>query len=382
MIDFRGYTNFAIQKEMLAQVPSTIDTREGSIIQTAIGPVAWYLEGLYMLLSQIQENSYVGTAVGDYLDYIAAGRGITRKMATAAVRYGTFNAEIPSGSKFKTINGVNSVIFESGDLYSKSEDEYVYLMTCTTAGTIGNSYTGRLLPVTSISGLTTAMIGEIRIAGTEEETDDALRERYLQTFGTEAFGGNIAAYRQAILAIDGVGAVQIYPAWKGGGTVLCSILSSNLAPASSDLIETVQNKICPPEDGETGPSANGYGMAPIGAAVTITTAEELVLNISCTVQFESDVSNGVVTYQAQIEEGIQAYLTTACETWGDALRSNKVEYSVSVYVARIVAAILNIPAVVNVTDVTINGSSSDLTLTETKDLQQIPVLGTVMINGE
>ena len=49
MIDFGQYMAKAIEKEMLKQVPSDIDTREGSMIQTAVGPAAWYLEGLYLL---------------------------------------------------------------------------------------------------------------------------------------------------------------------------------------------------------------------------------------------------------------------------------------------------------------------------------------------
>ena len=53
MIDFSGYTRKAIQKEMLDQVDPNIDIREGSMIQTAIGPAAWYLEGVYMILKQI-----------------------------------------------------------------------------------------------------------------------------------------------------------------------------------------------------------------------------------------------------------------------------------------------------------------------------------------
>ena len=84
-----------------------IDTREGSMIQTAIGPTAWYLEGVYMILKQIQDNAYPATAVGDCLDKIVQTRGLTRKQATAAVRKGTFNTAVPSGSEFKTINGAD-----------------------------------------------------------------------------------------------------------------------------------------------------------------------------------------------------------------------------------------------------------------------------------
>ena len=207
MIDFSGYTREQIQKEMLSQVPKTIDTRQGSIIQTAVGPVAWYLEGIYMLLAKIQQNAYAETAVGQALDYICEERGIFRKQAVAAVRQGTFDRTIPEGSTFKTINGANSVIFTSGQQMAvqggEKKTEYVYQLTCTTPGIIGNSYTGSILPITAISGLTSAFIGEIIISGVEEEEDDSLRGRFMETFEAASFGGNIASYRNHILAIEG-----------------------------------------------------------------------------------------------------------------------------------------------------------------------------------
>ena len=57
MIDFNDtrYTQKKIEAELLSRVPDTIDKRQGSMIQTALGPVAWYLEGIYMLLAQVQE---------------------------------------------------------------------------------------------------------------------------------------------------------------------------------------------------------------------------------------------------------------------------------------------------------------------------------------
>lgn len=383
MIDFSNekYTKKKIEAELLGRVPDSIDKRQGSIIQTALGPVAWYLEGIYMLLSQVQENAYAGSAVGEFLDYIVAERGLTRKNATAAVRKGIFDVEVSEGSTFKTINGANSVIFTVGKQISAGDQEYVYELTCQSPGTIGNSYSGNLLPVTAIADLKTAVLGEILIPGSEEETDASLRERFFETFDVAAFGGNIAAYRSAILAIEGVGAVQVYPAWKGGGTVLCSILDSELTPAEPGLVKQVQAAICPTEESGASASANGYGIAPIGAAVTITTAKNLVLNISTTVQFSATVQAGVETYQEQIEERIRAYLKSVCESWGNAIKSQHITYVVAIYSSRIVAAILEIPNIINVTDVLINGASGDLILTETADLQQIPSLGVVTING-
>ena len=384
MIDLSGYATKAILAAMLEQVDPGLDTRQGSIIQTALGPVAWYLEGVYMTLNQIQENSNPQTAVGESLDLITITRGITRNAARAAVRKGTFNVQIPSGSTFKTINGADSLMCGSGDEITgeSSEGNYVYQLTCTTPGSAGNSYTGAILPITAIAGLTSASIGEIITAGTDEETDASLRSRFFASFDVAAFGGNISAYRNAILAIDGVGAVQVYPAWNGGGTVLCSILGSDLKPAIPATVEEVQGIICPSEDGGSTPSPNGYGMAPIGAAVTITTGTELVLNITCDIQFQNGIQNGPEMYQSQIEERIQDYINEVVAEWGAPIKSQTISYSVVIYISRIIYSILQISEIVNVSNVRINGSGNDLTLTETPTLQQVPVLGEVVINGE
>lgn len=379
MIDFTEYTQAYIEEEMLDQVDPDIDTREGSMVQTAVAPGAWYIQGLYLVLAQMQDNAYSQTAVGSYLDLITEGRGITRKAATPAVRQGTFDAPLDEGSIFQTVNGANSVNFISGDLISHSGSTYVYKMTCQEAGIIGNSYTGPILPITAVNGLTQASIGAIITVGAEEETDEALRERYNESFTVASFGGNIASYRNTILAISGVGMVQVYPAYQGGGTVLCSIVDSDYAPAQQALINTVQNYICPPEDGGNTPSPNGYGMAPIGAAVTITTATALTLDMSMTITMETGISYGPA-YQTAIEKAISDYLHEAAQSWGKALVSNHVSYSVIIYISRIIAAVLDVEGIANVSDLTVNGGTTDIVLTETSALQQIPSLGTVTVN--
>ena len=100
------------------------------------------------------------------------------------------------------------------------------------------------------------------------------------------------------------------------------------------------------------------------------------------VAFDAQVENGVATYQSEIEDAIRGYIRSVCETWGNPLSGQRVSYPVNIYVARIITAILTaIPAVVNVSNITINGTAGDLALTETAQLQQIPSLGTVTING-
>lgn len=384
MIDFStGYTYAEILEDMLSQVDDTLDKRQGSLIQTALGPGAWYLEGLALVLADIQKGASAATATGTDLDYLVANRGLTRIAATAAVRQGTFNVAIPAGSVFKTVNGADSVGFTSGDLISSDGGVYVYEMTCQEAGIIGNSYSGQIIPVTAIAGLTSASIGAVITGGAEQETDTALRVRYFATFETAPYGGNISEYRQAILKIAGVGAVQIYPAnaYQGGGTTLCSIVNSSYQPASAALVKTVQDTICPADDSSpTVPSPNGYGIAPVGAAVTITSATALSINISATIEFNSTIQNGLELYTDAIETAVREYIQSVAETWGNALQAHSISYPVTIYAARVIYAILSVPEVVNVTNLTINGQSGDLSLTETAALQQIPVFGGVSLS--
>lgn len=381
MIDFSAYTAKGIERDMLMQVPKEIDTREGSMVQTAIGPVAWYLEGLYLLLEKMQGNSYADTATGDALDLIVQERGIARRQATRAVRQGVFDAPVVSGSRFKTINGADSVIFISGEPVGGSPGRYVYRMECQEPGVCGNAYVGNLTPITAVPGLTSAALGDIILPGAEEERDGALRSRYFETFRVAAFGGNIQAYRNAILALPGVGAVQVYPAWRGGGTVLCSILDEGFKPAPEALVKAVQDAVCPAGDGREAPSADGYGMAPIGAAVTVTTAVALTLDVACSVEFAPGVQGGEEVYLKEIKGKINGYLDVVTRAWGDALKGHAISYSVTVYVSRIIYAILTVEAIDNVTNVRINGSADDLHLVETAEMQQVPVLGEVVVNG-
>lgn len=380
MPDFSDFTTQNILEDMLTQVNDSFDKGEGSMIGSALGPTAWYLEGVYEELSQVQQNAYAPTAVGDSLDLITNGRGIIRKPATPAIRQGTFNIAIEAGSRFSTVNEEDSLIYDSGNLISGSGETWIYEMTCETPGAEGNAYTGELIPITNIEGLTSATLGEVITPGEDEESDDSLRQRYDESFQAPAFGGNISAYRQLILSLQGVGAVQVYPAWEGGGTVLCSILATDLTPASEDTVKRVQGIVCPPEKGGNTPSPLGFGFAPIGAAVTITTAQSVIINVAATIETDPSASSDVSSYKDQITANIQSYIDSVNEMWGNALKGYTIEYPVTIYIARIIAAIITVNGIVNVSGVTINGQSNDLHLTETAQLQQVAALGEVTIS--
>jgi hypothetical protein len=79
-----------------------------------------------------------------------------------------------------------------------------------------------------------------------------------------------------------------------------------------------------------------------------------------------------------IEEAIESYLLGLREIWGIADDLNN--YALAVYIARINAAVLEVAGIANITGTTINGLASDLILTQDAATQELPVLGTVIVN--
>lgn len=370
MIDFTQKTYQNILQSMLDQIPDTYDKRDTSPIPTALGPAAWIMEGFYLALNQVQQSGFIQTATGQSLDYLAAIAGITRYPASAAVRLGVFNTAVPIGSRFSTINGTQSINFS---VTASTDTANQYQLTAETPGAIGNDYTGPILPITAIPGLSSSQITSILVPGDDEETDDELRKRLITALNDRPFGGNIAAYREDILAIDGVGAVQVYPTWNGGGTVKCSVLGADFLPASSELVENVQNAVDPiPGQGL------GLGVAPIGAQVTVVAPTQVTVDVSATITLAAGYALGQV--QQPVEDAINAYLLSVRQNWATNISDTNVAYTADVYLARVTAAIVGVTGVVNATDVQLNNGTVDLILTETGTTQQVPVLGTVTLN--
>lgn len=370
MIDFTGQTYANILAAMLVRVPNTFDKRDGSFMQTALAPAAYALEEYYMALNLVQGSGFVQTATGESLDNLAVIAGLTRYPASPAVRLGVFNVAVPIGARFSTIGGADSINFV---VTAATSNPLQFQLTAETAGTIGNGYTGPILPITFVEGLTSSEITDILVPGDEPETDEAFRERLISALNERPFGGNIASYREAIMAIDGVGAVQVYPTWNGGGTVKCSILGSDYNPASSTLVSNVQNEIDPP------PGGSGLGKAPIGAQVTIVAPSAVTVNVSAAVTLAPGFTLDQV--KPLITAAVSDYLLAVRKDWGTPVSETEVSYSSDVYVSRVLAAMLTVSGVINSANVKLNGSAADLNLTESGTTQEVPVMGTVTLSA-
>lgn len=342
-----------ILESMLTEVPSDVDTREGSIVYTAIAPCALKLAELWAAKEADYNNSYADTATGEPLRKRTREKGIDRKAATAAVRKAVCDAEVSIGSRF----GISGVTYAVTEIIDSAAGVYNYKLTCEQTGTIGNKYSGELLPLQYMEGLGSATLTDVLISGTDIETDDSLRERYFESLESEAFGGNRQDYKKKVKELNGVGGLKSYRAWAGGGTVKLVIITSDFKKPSGVLISTVQEAVDP-----IGFAGEGYGLAPIDHVVTIAGVNETIVNISTTITYQAGWS--WVDLELYAEAAIDEYFTELASTWED--NSNLI-----VRISKIEMQFLNLTGVVDITGTTINGAESNLVL----DADYIPVRG-------
>ncbi|MCE5343148.1 MAG: baseplate J/gp47 family protein [Eubacteriales bacterium] len=341
-----------IMQRMLDRVPDDLDKREGSIIWDALAPAALELELMYVVLNELMNQAFADTNDREYLIRRCKERGVTPYPATYAILKGTFlpvNAMV-AGKRFN-LETLNYVVTEAIDA-----EAGLYKVQCETTGVAGGHYLGTLVPIDYVDGLESAALTEVLIPGEDEEATEDLRTRYFATFSDRPYGGNRQDYLDKTNAIEGVGATKVTPIWNGAGTVKLTILNSDYDQASGALIASVQDAVDP------APQGTGLGIAPIGHTVTVDTAEEMAINITLTVEF--DTGYGWANLQNTMDQVIETYLLELRRTWAN-------NANVIVRVAQIETRLLAVTGIVDVTGTAINGTVGNLTVTN----NQIPVFG-------
>lgn len=378
------YTYDYILTEALSKVPDNVDKREGSIIRDALSPCCYEAAKHILYLADIIEQTYIETANGLWLDGRVIEGGITRDPATYAKKLGVFKTQLDEpcqisiGQSFSTV-GDTILNYTAVQVYANEDGDVVpgsYIMQCNTVGSVGNSYIGRIVPNDYIEKLASAEITTLLYPGEEEESDDSLRKRFLANLMKTAFGGNIAQYRQWAKEIPGIGGVQVYPVWAGGGTVKLSIIDTDYNSCSSEFCQTILEKFDPENSG--GETGLGLGIAPIGHKVTVSTPLPRTINVSGKITLLPGYK--LETLMPDIKVALENYLLSLREAWENSDDENN--YSVTVYLGRINFAILNVKGVSSAYELKLNETDTDIKLTETSSLQEIPVLGTVSLDEQ
>lgn len=397
---YEDQTYDVVLKRMLNRVSNKLDKRPSSPVYDLHSSTAVEFQILYIELEYLIKNSYGDTAAREFLILLAKDRGLTPDPATKAILQGEFtptNIDV-TGKRFN-ISNINYIVKEQ-------IEPGIYKVECETAGLVGNQYLGDMIPMDYIEGLETASLTSVLIPGDDEEDTEVFRQRYFDSFNEQSFGGNHADYMTKVKGIDGVGSCKVKRVWNGdirpaemiptakvrewfssvlgtldkevqiwlstvfvaaaekkltvGGTVRVVITDSDdYGEASSTLVQSVQRTLDPEES-----TGEGYGLAPIGHVISVVSATPAPIKVTTTVTFEEGYtwSNS----KSAIEEAVNGYFLELRKSWSDTTQT-------IVRVSQIENRILGVDGVVDVTGTKLNGTASNMTLSEFS----IPTLGGV-----
>ena len=354
-----------IQRRTLERVSAKFDKREGSIIYDTTAACSVEIQNNYIAMDSVLLESFADTATREYLIRRCAERGITPKLASKAIVQGSFTPTYLDvlGKRFSH-EDLNYIVTEK-------IDDGVYYLECETAGSLANGQTGRLIPIDYIGGLETAEIVKVTVFGEDDEDTESLRSRYFEAIKAEAFGGNKLDYRTKILGIAGVGGCKVYSGakWNGGGTVLIVVQASTYGVPTDEFVAKIQEDIDPQDA-----PGEGEGIAPIGHFVTIVPANETMVNIETSIQYGSGASWDTV--KEKVQAAVDDYLLLLNKNWDASDTNQDIPDHITVRIAHIESAMLDVPGIIDVQNTTLNGKVVNLAV----DKDSLVTRGT--INGD
>lgn len=362
---FEEFTFEYLMKRALSRVSGKVDKRQGSVIYDALAPAMAELCRAYIELDRIIEETFADTASREYLIKRARERGLSPYAAT----YAAVLAELTGD--FKLEGGERFNLDDVNYYYTGEMEEGFYKLRCETAGEAGNNSYGSLIPIDNISGLESAEIVSLFYEGNDEEETEAFRKRYFDSFESQAFGGNIADYKEKMQALNdnqnitdggGIGGVKVYPVWNGGGTVKLVFTTRGYNAPTDNLRDLVQNEVMP-----YGEDYNGVGFAPIGHNVTVEGVTEKKIDIYTELTLKDGYS--VEDVYGYVENAVEDYLEGLRQTWAD-------EDGLTIRISNIESRILDINGIIDIGGTTINEGTENFIL----EADEIPVRGNINVN--
>lgn len=341
-------------KEMTS-TQNDVDISEHGLIYNALKPSSYELSYQSMMLDEVAKKVFAKTALESrYYDDLlkrCSEMGIDRKLAVTATGVikvtGKKDSKLPSGALVATSLGITYKTI--GDVVLDGSGIGYVSIIANEKGSKYNVNPGDInsLPV-KYEGIF-QITNEAKIDnGYDDETYEALYERYSLKVRTPSTSGNKYHYLNWALEVDGVGSAKVYPLWNGNGSVKVVIANSNKRAASKELIQEVFEHI---EDER-----------PIGATVTVVSVTEKPIGVVANIQIASlttlgDVQNSFIT-------ALENYLK-------DTFNSTKVS------IAKIASLLLSINGVLDLdySSVNLNNSVNNITLGD----DEIAVLGSVSL---
>lgn len=202
---------------------------EASDIAIRLRVLAGEIYNAQVNMKWIKNQMYVETATGESLDYLAKQRGLERKPAQKAQGEITFFISepidhtiiIPKGSVAATAEEIPRRFVTTEDEEISQGNNFVSVYAeAEKAGSSGNVALGKVTVAVDVpSEIEWVTNSEVYSGGTDEESDEQLRERIRDSYLRLPNGTNAAYYEQLALTVDGIVKAKAVGKVRGNGTV-------------------------------------------------------------------------------------------------------------------------------------------------------------------
>lgn len=332
---FEGLTPDTILERVLGRMDTDLQTREGSYAYDQAAPIVFEIWRALMTLDELVEAFYINEHSGPYLDAHAGLFAMARRQGTRAMTETLFcgraGVTIPEGTAFYTADGLEFRLTHATTIEDSTAVGYLQ------AAEVGQRYNVAAGAINqtlrNISGLE-SWRSRAADGGTDPEGDEALFARIDERRKRPPTSGNPNHYRQWALSVDGVGAVKVSPLWAGPGTVRVLIAGYDREPVTQAVVDACAAYI--------------GTQRPVGADVTVASAQAVPIHVSARVVLEPGVSLAAV--KAAFVSQLDAYLGELAFE----------EYTV--YAHKVGALLIGIDGVMDYGGLTLNGSGENLKL--------------------
>lgn len=195
----------------------------------------------------VLDQCFPQTAQGTYLDGHALMRGIARRAAAKAV--GTLRFSVTNPSSVDLPIAVGTACMTGGEIRFQTISDAVLAAgelsvdvpaEALESGAAGNVPSGSVTVLTACPvGITGCTNPAAFTGGSDQEDDESLRARVLESYLRLPNGANAAWYEQSAMAHEGVAAAQAVGRARGVGTVDVYIAAEAGVP-DAELLEEVQ----------------------------------------------------------------------------------------------------------------------------------------------
>lgn len=334
-----------IQSELLENMPDTYSKIKGTWLWEMFKSFAIKIFELLGLLTDTASKLNVENLQGDELDaYVKQWTDIERKVAQRASGYieVTGNGTIYSG----TLVAANNVQYEVvADV--EINGTAIAPIVAVNAGENGNTAANTVITmITSNANVQSITNLDPVEGGVNEETDDALRERYYLRLSMPATSGNKAHYILWATDCAGVGGAKATRDTVINNKVNLYICGDNGEVADAATIKLVQDYIDPNINGD------GSGVAPIGAICQVYGAGVKFIDVTGNIDLDNTLESDDVI--ENIQSNITKYLSQ--------INFQKTELSY----AKLLNIALSSDGVNDITDFKVNNGYINITCSETE----------------